>query len=395
MVNILKNKLFTIILTYYNQPKLIYDALDSIMIQDYKNIELIVTDDGSNLNVEKVKKYINKNNKDYIKNVEFIINKENIGTVKTLNKALKIAKGDYILFFAADDTLYNKSVISNFAKAFKDNLNDYIITAQAYMYNYTLTKSLGKYVNVDNAYQNNKLSSKKLYRVMCDNCIYGAGATAYRKEIFQKLDYFISDYNLIEDWSFWLRATRNGYKIKYVNFNALKHRDGGVSKSENKKKKPITVYKYYYDLALINVKEIMPYLNHFQFKKNINILKKYNSIIYFLNVNAPEFVDNKIISKKLYFIVPELFLYKMMIKIKAFFLKGLKRIKRYIILFVKKPIIVLKKILKYIIWIALNFLVLLVYDNYLKLIIIIINFYISLILNYILIKIYKKIRGRI
>ena len=38
---IMEKKLFTIILLYYNQPKLIYDALDSVLIQNYSNIELI------------------------------------------------------------------------------------------------------------------------------------------------------------------------------------------------------------------------------------------------------------------------------------------------------------------------------------------------------------------
>ncbi len=384
----MKNELFTIILLYYKQPKLIYEALDSVLKQDYKNIELIITDDGSALNTTKIKKYIDKNNSGNITNLRFVINEKNIGTVKTSNKALRIAKGSYILIFAADDALYSKTVISNFVSNFKNNSNDFILTAQAIMYNQTLTKSYGKYVNVKKAYHNNYLSAKNQYLAMCDNCIYGAGATAYRKEVFENLNYFNEDYFLVEDWSFWLRATRCGYKIKFINFIALKHRDGGVSKSENQhRKKSMTVCRYYYDLALINVNEILPYLNHFHIIRNINVLKKYNSIIYFLNCNVKDMVTSKIYSRKLYYQIPEYFIYKVLIKIKALVLKILRKIKRLLIISLKLIKKIIKGILKNSIWLLLNFIVLAIKDNYLKIFIIILNFYLSLLIKYYLLAI--------
>ena len=113
------NKLFTIILTNYNNTKYIYTALDSIFCQDYNNIELIITDDGSNdFDKDKIEKYILKNKSKNIKRINFIFNSKNIGTVKTLNKALKKSQGNYIIFFASDDKLANSKVISNFVYQF-------------------------------------------------------------------------------------------------------------------------------------------------------------------------------------------------------------------------------------------------------------------------------------
>lgn len=52
-------KLYTIVLTHYNQMEYIEEALDSVFIQNYPNIELLITDDASkNFDENKVTEYI-------------------------------------------------------------------------------------------------------------------------------------------------------------------------------------------------------------------------------------------------------------------------------------------------------------------------------------------------
>lgn len=63
--------LFTIVLIHYEQEKYIFEAINSIVNQNYSNIELIITDDCSkNFNKEKILKYITEVKGDNIKNVE-------------------------------------------------------------------------------------------------------------------------------------------------------------------------------------------------------------------------------------------------------------------------------------------------------------------------------------
>ena len=261
----MEDKLFSIILTHYNQMEYIGEALKSIFEQDYPNIELIITDDASkDFDKQKIEKLINKYKKGNIKQYKIIQNKENLGTVKTLNKALDVVKGEYISFFAADDKLYNEHVFSNYVKSF-DKYNTNIVTAQAYLYDENMDKLFERAVNIKEAIHNNSISAFNLFEKMSISCIYAAGATCYKKCVFEKYGKFEEDYKLVEDWTYWLKITRLGEKMTYVDFPSLKHRDGGVSHN-NEENIPPHVAVYYNDLLMAYKKLIMPYIKEMSYE---------------------------------------------------------------------------------------------------------------------------------
>lgn len=275
---------FTVIITHYNQMQYIEEALKSVLKQSYKNIELIIADDCSmQFNKKKVKEIIEKYNK---KNYSYKIvqGKKNVGTVKNLNNALNEATGNYILFFAADDKLDNTRVISNFVSEFKDE-NKNVITSQCGLYDKDLKKKISDYVNNKIALKLNKKTSDKMYEKMCEGCFYGAGGTAYRKQVFEKYGPFNEKYIYVEDWAYWLHILRNGEKIYYADFDTLCHRDGGISHSTYTKKTiPPHVKQYYKDILNIYESEVIPYLDKFTTKEQYKILKQYNqTILYYLS----------------------------------------------------------------------------------------------------------------
>lgn len=99
--------LVTIIALCYNQEKYLKETLDSIINQSYKNVELIITDDSSKDNsVNKIKQWIKLNN---IK-CTFIQNEKNLGICKSLNNAIKLAKGEYLNLIACDDVLFPNKI---------------------------------------------------------------------------------------------------------------------------------------------------------------------------------------------------------------------------------------------------------------------------------------------
>ncbi len=92
--------LISIIIPAYNIENYIAKCLDSLLNQTYKNIEIIVIDDGSSDNTGKiVDNYAYKY--EYIK----VIHKKNAGVSAARNTGIEVANGDYIGFVDADDTV--------------------------------------------------------------------------------------------------------------------------------------------------------------------------------------------------------------------------------------------------------------------------------------------------
>lgn len=277
-------KKFSIILIHYNQMKYIEEALLSILNQDYDNIELIVSDDcSSEFNKKIVKDIIDKNNK---KKFEYKIldSSVNRGTVKNLNVAMKAVTGDFVLFFAADDKLSNEHVISHFVEDFNDDKKN-IITAQAGLYGNTLDYKLSDFVDSKLGNRLNTMTFLDIYERMCEGCFYAAGSTAYRTSVFQKYGLFNEEYKYVEDWSYWLYVTRNGEMMYYSDFDALCHRDGGISHSDfTPSTIPPHVRQYYIDIINIYDKEVLPYLDKFKTKQKYRILKQFNeTLLYYMN----------------------------------------------------------------------------------------------------------------
>lgn len=91
-------KLITIIVPVYNVAPYLRTCIDSIIQQTYKNLEIILVDDGSTDESSSIcDEYIQKDNR------VVVIHKENGGLSEARNVGIDIAKGDYIGFVDSDD----------------------------------------------------------------------------------------------------------------------------------------------------------------------------------------------------------------------------------------------------------------------------------------------------
>lgn len=94
----------SVIMSVYNGMPYLKEAVKSILSQTYKNFEFIIVDDASDDSTPKYLKLL----KD--KRIKIITNKKNLGLAESLNKALKISKGNFIARMDADDISHPKRI---------------------------------------------------------------------------------------------------------------------------------------------------------------------------------------------------------------------------------------------------------------------------------------------
>lgn len=94
------NPLASIIVPVYNVEQYIDECMQSIVNQTYRNLEIIVVDDGStDHSAERVQQYAQQDSR------ILFIQQENGGQSAACNTALQYINGDYVMFVDSDDIL--------------------------------------------------------------------------------------------------------------------------------------------------------------------------------------------------------------------------------------------------------------------------------------------------
>jgi len=168
--------LISVVVTCYNHENYIEQCLRSIFNQTYRNIELIVLDDGST-------DYSPEIIQEVLKESPFVTtfeSHENIGVVRTRNKGLNLLNGDYFLFVDSDDFLdetyvqelyecaINHQADIVYCDLFNFEKNEVYLKAQEFelhsllVSNYISNCSLVNKAILKGTYYDEKLSGKKL-----------------------------------------------------------------------------------------------------------------------------------------------------------------------------------------------------------------------------------------
>jgi glycosyltransferase involved in cell wall biosynthesis len=97
----MKLPLVSVICLCYNQVKFIEEAVHSVLRQSYPNIQLIIIDDAStDDSALRIKKIAAEN-----PTVQILLLEKNLGNCKAFNQGWALAKGDFVIDFAADDVM--------------------------------------------------------------------------------------------------------------------------------------------------------------------------------------------------------------------------------------------------------------------------------------------------
>lgn len=103
----------TIVTVTYNCQGILEKTINSVLSQDYANLEYIIIDGNSQ---DGTKDIINK----YIDRIDTFISEPDKGIYDAMNKGLKYATGDWIFFLNSGDVFCDNKVLSNVAKCFEN-----------------------------------------------------------------------------------------------------------------------------------------------------------------------------------------------------------------------------------------------------------------------------------
>ena len=94
--------LVTVIMGSYNHERYVSEAIESVLSQTFRDLELVIVDDSSTDNSRKIiEQYQTKDPR-----VRAFFHEKNMGIARTANDCLKEAKGRYLSFIGSDDVWY-------------------------------------------------------------------------------------------------------------------------------------------------------------------------------------------------------------------------------------------------------------------------------------------------
>ena len=265
-------------MSVHNDERTVEKSINSILDQDYKNLELLIIDDGSNDETYKIcKNYSNTH-----RNVKLYKNDYNIGLTKSLNILLNKSEGYFIARQDADDISSSSRLSKQLSFIEKYNLD--ACSTRAYVMNsHKITPSKSYYLpkgfvmKIKNPFIHGTLMAKK-------EVLFKIGQ-------YDENFYYSQDYKLMQD------LLDNGYKLKIIKeplyYLNMKGNISVTHKEEQqyfaKCGKNVWPKRYIMIQIKRSLQKILRFINVFIFKKEIPT----KVAIYFHDLKEKEVSDLK------------------------------------------------------------------------------------------------------
>ena len=233
----------TILLPVYNGEKYLSLAISSVLAQDFTDFELLIIDDGSRDGSEAIIRSFTD------PRIRFVKNEQNLGLVRTLNKGMDLAKGNYIARMDADDVMDPARIGSQF---------DYLerhdsVAAVASVVD--LIDQEGNFLGFWKEDKNNSTVAAIRKSLPKYNCI-AHPSVMIRTGVLKEFRYEPAG-KLVEDYDLWLRMTAAGYQIGKLEEVLLHHRilQSSLTRSNS------------YNVYTLNGKVLLRFFRNQPFKK--------------------------------------------------------------------------------------------------------------------------------
>lgn len=236
----IEEELCSVIMPAYNCEKYIAEAIESVIKQTYKNWELIIVNDASTDDTEKIiKSYQEKD-----KRIKLISLTENQGVANARNTAIQNSEGRYIAFLDADD-IWQKNKLQKQIQILNNSNTDISYTT------YLMIDETGKTIK-----QRSVKETLKLKDLLKENSIIFSSVVC-KKEIINDKNFKSEWYH--EDYIFLLDLAKESKSFKGINESLMQYRVHQHGRSFNKKTAAKYRWKIYREYLRMNLLQSLYY----------------------------------------------------------------------------------------------------------------------------------------
>lgn len=195
---------FSVITVCFNASATIRETIASVLGQTYEGLEYLVIDGKSTDGTVEILQNISD------RRLRFVSEKDT-GIYNAMNKGLRLASGDYLIFLGADDTFFNEDVLAKVAAKITGNSHvvygDVLLKKSQRLYNGPFSRWTWGHRNI------------------CHQSIF------YPKAVYSSYRYDES-YHAVADWDYNLRLLADGIQFAYIGETVCTYNDAdGLSSS--------------------------------------------------------------------------------------------------------------------------------------------------------------------
>lgn len=221
----MKSPLVTVRVLTYNSAKYVVETLESVKLQSYSNIELVISDDGSTDDTIKLCENWLENNSYKFVNTVLLRSDVNTGVSANANRSINASNGEWLKGIGADDVLDVDCIKRNLE--FVGKSSDILIVHSAMTY-YDELIIPERFIKV-RSFQKYKISQSNVtayeqYKLLLYGCTINTPSLFVNRKVYEIFGLYDESIRQIEDWPFFLKLTRSNCKIFYFDNCTIKYR---------------------------------------------------------------------------------------------------------------------------------------------------------------------------
>ena len=209
----------SIITSCYNRKETVRGAIESVLAQDYPDIEYIIMDGLSNDgSMDIIDQYQGK--------VTKIVSEPDHGMYEAINKGIRMATGDIIGLVHSDDFLYDGHVISDVVKKFKESNADFVYGDGVFVDANDINKPVRNWIG----------GTYKSWKVRCG--WLPLHPTCYiRRDVMIREGLYDQSFKIAADTDLLVRYLYKAHlKVVYLHRRIIRMRMGGLSTDSQKRR---------------------------------------------------------------------------------------------------------------------------------------------------------------